>query len=524
MPETQQYSVVKESRRKLRWWPAAVILAVVLMLLGWIWTVEASYDQIRTMRTAPVVGITFLLFLLWWLLASGVSWKTRFLGLFVLSSVGVVVLASLRFEGVDGNLFPILAWRWATSSSDSIIKSDSSSSSVYFTITESDYPQFLGPDRDARLTGPLLSTDWVNNSPNLLWKQPIGAGWSSYAIVGQSAITQEQRGSMELVVSYDLRTGKVIWVHRDESHYNSAIAGDGPRATPSISKEGRVYTMGSRGLLNCLDFQTGKKLWQRNIEFEHDVDGLQWGRSSSPLVLDDVVVINPGGSNNRSLVAYDQASGAIEWMAGDAPASYASPTLMELLGRRQIVMVNSQSVTAYDPLDGSLMWEQAFFGQQPHCSQPVAIGDDLVFLSSGYGVGSKLFRIISVDGEDSYRSETVWETKGMKAKFTNAVLHQGSLYGLDDGILVCLDPKTGQRRWKRGRYGHGQLILVGHLLLIVSENGDVALVKTNSQSFEEVARFPAIEGKTWNTPALKKNVLLLRNYKEAAAYQLPLVN
>ena len=185
-------------------------------------------------------------------------------------------------------------------------------------------------------------------------------------------------------------------------------------------------------------------------------------------------------------------------------------------------MVNQQMLTAHSPDDGRVLWDQAFPSRQPHCSQPVAIADDLVFVSSGYGVGSKLFRIRAGE-EGKYRSETVWESRGLRTKFTNTVLHKGSLYGLDEGILVCLDPETGRRRWKRGRYGHGQLILVGELLLITSEQGEVALVEANPERFQEVARFPAIEGNTWNTPALSGDLLLVRNHQEAAAFRLPLL-
>ena len=385
-----------------------------------------------------------------------------------------------------------------------------------------DFPQFLGPNRDARLPGPRLSTDWTQHPPDQLWKQPIGLGWSSFAIAGELAVTQEQRGSRQLVVAYQLRSGKVVWVHTDQTQFHSALGGDGPRATPTISRQGRVYTLSPRGLLNCLELETGKLLWQRNIETENAAGGMRWGRSSSPLLVDDLVVVNPGGSPHRSLAAYRQLGGELVWISGNAVTSYASPTLLTLLGRPQILMVNQQMLTAHSPDDGSVLWEQAFPSGQPHCSQPVAIADDLVFVSSGYGIGSKLFRISA--GEDGkYRSETVWESRGLRTKFTNTVLHKGSLYGLDEGILVCLDPETGRRRWKRGRYGHGQLIVVGDLLLITSEQGEVALVEANPERFQEVARFPALEGITWNTPALSGDLLLVRNHQEAAAYKLPVL-
>ena len=509
-------------RRRLRWWPAAVIGIAALVALTWIWSAEVSQEATRTIRTALVLIVSLLLLALWWLLASGLGWKAKLLGVVAVVLLGVLVRNVVTFEGVDGNLVPILGWRWTSRPAPEIPGSGSSPHTAPVAGSKTDYPQFLGPNRDARLPGPRLSTDWTQHPPQRLWKQPIGLGWSSFAVAGELAVTQEQRGSRELVVAYQPRSGKVVWVHTDQTQFHSALGGDGPRATPTISRQGRVYTLSPKGLLNCLELETGKLLWQRNIEFEHAAGGMRWGRSSSPLLVDDLVVVNPGSSPHRSLAAYDQLSGELAWTSGNAVTSYASPTLLTLLGRPQILMVNQQSLTAHSPDDGRVLWDQAFPSRQPHCSQPVAIADDLVFVSSGYGIGSKLFRIRAGE-EGKYRSETVWESRGLRTKFTNTVLHEGSLYGLDEGILVCLDPETGQRRWKRGRYGHGQLILVGELLLITSEQGEVALVEANPERFKEVARFPAIEGNTWNTPALSGDLLLVRNHQEAAAYRLPLV-
>ena len=492
------------------------------LALTWIWSAEVSQEATRTIRTALVLIVSLLLLALWWLLASGLSWKAKLLGLVAVFLLGVLLRSVVTYEGVDGNLVPILGWRWTSRTVPDIPGSGSGLHTAPVAGAETDFPQFLGPNRDARLLGPRLSTDWTQHPPEQLWKQPIGLGWSSFAIAGELAVTQEQRGSRQLVVAYELRSGKVVWVHTDQTQFHSALGGDGPRATPTISRQGRVYTLSPRGLLNCLELETGKLLWQRNIESEHAAGGLQWGRSSSPLLVDDLVVVNPGSSPHRSLAAYHQLSGELAWTSGNAVTSYASPTLLTLLGRPQILMVNQQSLTAHSPDDGRVLWEQAFPSRQPHCSQPVAVADDLVFVSSGYGIGSKLFRI-GAGEEGKYRSETVWESRGLRTKFTNTVLHKGSLYGLDEGILVCLDPETGRRRWKRGRYGHGQLILVGELLLITSEQGEVALVEANPERFQEVARFPAIEGNTWNTPALSGDLLLVRNHQEAAAYRLPLL-
>ena len=507
--------------KKIRWWPPFIIVFLTFICLVWIWASEEQQDQIRTVKTGGLLVISCLLILLWWITASRLNWKIKLSGLLIILICGITTKLLFYIEGVDGNLVPIISWKWKNRSIDSISISNHDSYKSYFRISQSDYPQFLGPNRDARINQPILETNWVKTPPIMLWKQPIGAGWSSYAIVDNVAITQEQRGSNELIVAYNIHSGDVVWAHSDTTRFENALGGIGPRATPTISEHGKVFSLGAKGILNCLDFKTGKIIWQRNIQTDNNTQGLQWGRSSSPLIVNDLVVVNPGGINNRSLVAYDQRSGKIRWASGNYNASYASPALMHLLGKKQIVIINQKYVTAHDPLDGSLLWQEEFFSQGPHCSQPVAIDNKSIFVSSGYGVGSRLFSL-SVTDDRRFSSKTVWKSKGLKAKFTTVVLYKGFLYGLDDGILVCLDPTTGKRMWKKGRYGHGQLILVKDILLIISEQGRIALVAPNPTSFHEVASFEALSGKTWNTPALSGEILLVRNHKEAAAYRLPI--
>ena len=268
-------------RRRLRWWPAAVIGIAVLAALTWIWSAEVSHEAVRTIRTGLVLIVSMLLLALWWLLASGLGWKAKLLGVVAVVLLGVLVRNVVTFEGVDGNLVPILGWRWTSRPAPEIPGSGSSPHTAPVAGSETDYPQFLGPNRDARLPGPRLSTDWTQHPPQRLWKQPIGLGWSSFAVAGELAVTQEQRGSRELVVAYQPRSGKVVWVHTDQTQFHSALGGDGPRATPTISRQGRVYTLSPKGLLNCLELETGKLLWQRNIESEHAAGGMRWGRSSS---------------------------------------------------------------------------------------------------------------------------------------------------------------------------------------------------------------------------------------------------
>jgi outer membrane protein assembly factor BamB len=248
----------------------------------------------------------------------------------------------------------------------------------------------------------------------------------------------------------------------------------------------------------------------------------RWGAAASPLILDDMVVVEGGDAEAGVLLALGRDTGAVIWRAGLFAPAYSSPVLADLAGRRQILVFHAGVLAAHDPDTGAVLWEQPWppVGNTEHTSQPVVLTGDRVFLSAGYGVGAKLYQVeAAAAGEIAAR--LIWESPRLKAKFTNVVLHGGLLYGLDDGVLVCLDPADGQRRWKGGRYGHGQILLAGDLLLVMAETGEVILVEASPVAHRELGRFQALEGKTWNHPALSGPYLLVRNDREAACYRLP---
>jgi outer membrane protein assembly factor BamB len=332
-------------------------------------------------------------------------------------------------------------------------------------------------------------------------------------------VTQEQRGDEERVVAYDVRSGKPLWSHANRARYETVIAGLGPRATPTISGR-RVYAMGATGILDALDLASGRALWSRDVVKETDAALPEWGRSCSPLVVDGRVMVIAGGSSGRRLVAYDAASGELSWAAGEGGASYSSPALLTLAGRNQLVVLNGASLSGHDPATGAVLWEHPFPREQPNVAMPLLLGPDRLLVSVGYGVGSKLYRVSDTDGV--LRATLDWESPRLKSKFANLLVHQGFVYGLDDGVLTCIDPATGERRWKSGRHGHGQLLLVAGLLLVQTEEGELVLVDPSPEGPRELTRFQALDGKTWNPPALAGSLLLVRNDREAAAYELPL--
>ncbi len=521
----------RESDKHGRWWLLVIVVALTALVIVFIWTSEASHRQEQVMQTALALFVSFLLMLIWLLFFSRLRWKIRLISF---AAIVLMLLCStklFRFRGFNGDLVPLLEWRWKKSSSEMISPTPSfhpmEEGSTVVTSSAEDYPQFLGPNRNAVLRGIRLARDWSKRPPRLIWRQPIGAGWSGFAVLGDSAVTQEQHGEQETVVCYELRTGKVKWRHYDRAKYETVPAGIGPRATPTIVKD-RVYTLGGTGILNCLDFATGRQIWSQNIVTDKEI--ADWGMSGSPLVFEGLVVVSAGRMNGGSLVAFDRHTGEEVWSGGNDLAGYSSPLLTTLAGVRQILIFNYGSISAHHPFTGQILWRHPWSNGTECVAQPVPLPGNRVFVSSGYGIGCKLFQVQRdekskpdrIEDLTNLRASLVWETPRLKAKFTNVVYRDGYIYGLDDGVLVCLDVANGQRKWKRGRYGHGQVILVDDLLLVQTESGDVVLVEANPNAHHELTRFPALDSKTWNSPALAGSYLLVRNDREAACYELPL--
>jgi outer membrane protein assembly factor BamB len=351
-----------------------------------------------------------------------------------------------------------------------------------------------------------------------VWSIPVGTGWSGFVIDRGLAITQEQRGGDEMIVAYDLMTGAPRWSHKDSARYESMLAGDGPRATPTIAGR-HVAAVGSTGRLTVLDARSGRRLWSRDMNEDNGATTPEWGRAGSPLVQDGKVIVSAGGPGGRSLVAYDLDSGAPVWAGGSDGASYSSPILLSLLGRPQVVVLNRASMAGHDPATGAALWSQPWPSEAPNVAVPIRVADDLVLGSTGYGIGSKLVKL-AAGGDGRITPTLVWESPRLKAKFTNPVMHDGFVYGLDDGVLVCLDVTTGERRWRAGRYGHGQTLLAGDVLLVTTEDGDAVLVEPTPERHHELTRFTAFDGKTWNPAALAGRYLLLRTDKEAKLFEL----
>ncbi len=442
-----------------------------------------------------------------------------------------VGLTFVRTDGMTGGASHDFAWRWTKTAEERLLaqaKDEPMSLPSASTAagTGTDWPGFRGPNRDSIVRGVQIETDWSVSPPVELWRRAIGPGVSSFAVRGNLFYTQEQRGDDEIVACYNFATGEPVWRHRDATRYWESHAGAGPRATPALSPDGLgVYTFGATGIVNALNASDGAVVWSRNAmsdtELKLPPSSVWYGFSGSPLVVDDLVIIAASGE----LVAYDLATGEPRWFGPDRRTSYSSPHLLTIDGVAQILLLSGLSVISVAPADGTLLWEHpcppgAFI------LQPALIPkhrNDVLIAGGEFG-GTGIRRITVAHGPGGWATEERWTSKGLKPYHNDFVVHDGHGFGFDGSILACIDLEDGKRKWKGGRYGSGQLVLLADqgVLLVVSERGELALVKAAPDKFTELARFSAIEGKTWNHPALVGDVLLVRNTQEMAAFRLSL--
>jgi outer membrane protein assembly factor BamB len=562
-------------RKPLRLWPG--VLAVAVQWVAW-FGLSTFRPEARPwgMAVAIYAGLAFVL---WWLLLSRAPWSERvgFLALMVVAiaatrrvvhesvagggmgmllyiyAIPVLTLALVasaaagrrlssgkrratmagavllgcgaftlvRTGGVSGEGDSDFHWRWTATPEERLLAEDRGEPAAAVEPAVSgagaSWPGFRGPERDGVARGVRIETDWSSSPPVELWRRPVGPGWSSFAVQGDLVYTQEQRGDDELVSCYRLNTGEPVWRHADAVRFWESNGGAGPRGTPTL-RDDRVYTMGATGILNALDAGSGTVVWSRDAAADTGQELPDWGFASSPLLVGDLVVVAAAGQ----LVAYDVATGERRWLGPAGGAGYSSPHLATLGGVPQILLLSGGAVASVAPADGSRLWEHAW-EEGASIVQPALAENGDVLLTACYEMGGiGLRRIAVAQGPDGWTVAERWTSRGIKPYFNDFVVHEGHAYGFDNSILACVDLADGARRWKGGRYGHGQLVLLADadLLLVLSEEGELALVAATPADFTELARVPALQGKTWNHPVLAGDVLLVRNGEEMAAFRL----
>jgi len=488
-----------------------LLLGVALALL--------AHPVGRLFITAWGISFTVMIMVFYWALSRGSAARSRRRGLIATALLAAIPWLCIKTAGQNGEGLLTFDWRWSDRAAQALAswrELGVKPKAAAFDLPElsaRDWPGFRGPQRDGVYRGPLTPTANNIEAMKERWRHAVGIGWSSFCVVGPVAYTQEQRGDQECVVCYDLDTGAERWVYARNNRFEEVSGGPGPRATPTYLDK-RLYTYGPEGHLACLDAVTGTPLWT----VEASPKGVPiWGAASSPLLVDDLVIVALYGKNGR-LAAYHQADGKLAWRANGGADAYSSPHLVTLAGTRQIVILDGAGFSGHAIGDGKQLWFYPWPTDQPKVVQPWQISDDEILISMGYSEGMRRLRIQQT--EDGWTVEEVWISNRLKTKFNDFVCKDGYAYGLDEGILTCIDLTDGSRQWKNGKYGYGQVLLVKDKLLILGEDGDLVLVEAMSSEFKELAVRKIFDEKTWNHPVLARGKLILRNDREAVCFDL----
>jgi outer membrane protein assembly factor BamB len=322
------------------------------------------------------------------------------------------------------------------------------------------------------------------------------------------------------VSCYKVSTGEPVWKHRDATRFWESNGGPGPRGTPTLSN-GRVYSFGATGILNALDAGTGAAVWSRNVASDTDVKVPGWGFASSPLVVDDMVIVAASGT----LAGYDAGTGKPRWVGRRQHSSYSSPHRATIEGVAQVVLLSGSGAAAFAPANGSVLWTHDWQQGGATIIQPALMGNgDVLVNAIAMTGGAGIRRLALASKPGGWTVEERWTSNGLKPYFNDFVVHKGHAFGFDGSILACIDLEDGKRKWKGGRYGTGQMILLAEqdVLLVVSDEGELALVGATAEGFSEIARVRGLEGKTWNHPVLVGDTLIVRNGEQMAAFRLTL--
>jgi outer membrane protein assembly factor BamB len=519
---------------RLRWRDRFLVLGTYVVAAG---ATFALCDRSAIMALLMyVLPITTSAWVIWLLVTPFLSWTVRRAVLVVFLFLAWTSGNLARVDGVDGSFSAELSWRWSPTPEQryqaqplpNLAPRDET-----VTLEAGDWPGFRGSRRDGRLTGVRIGTDWGAHPPRQVWRHRVGPGWGSFAVVGRRLFTQEQRGENELVVCYNTDTGDPLWIREEPGRFvdTMSTSGVGPRATPTFH-EGKLYVMTGVGRLLSLDAATGRVIWECNAAADAGAEKPpQWGFASSPLVLQGVVTVYTGfepqpvndDKQRSSVLAYDAASGGKPlWTWGNGRHAYTSPHPAKLGGMEQILIASNVGLTGLDPRSGRVLWQYSpeKEADMPRCVQPALVSPSDVLLGTGF-VGDERITLGS-SGSAAPEVQTRWTSRALRPYFNDRVVHNGYVYGFDEGMFTCVSVEDGKAAWRGGRYGSGQVLLLADqdLLLVLSEKGDVVLVKADPKGHQELGRFHALDGKTWNHPVIAHGKLFVRNGEEAACYEL----
>lgn len=533
-----------------------IIAALGLLVARGLWSlIHSSDEQNAKLAATASIGITSVIILYRlqrWFQRSGRRWLVPS----VLVASGLACVATIQFEGFSGEMLPQFRWRWAAAApalqtvpshaelpdkpSDPTIGQADPASEVRTNVPGVASRQFLGPSRNGVIERREFSIPQSAGEVEVLWDIGVGAGWASFAIADSLAVTLEQRDEDECLTAYDLETGVLRWIVRHPGNHFHALGGRGPRSTPTLVGD-RVIAQTATGWVVCAELATGKIHWDIDLVAAAgwDLDAshalIPWGRSGSPLVWQDQVVVPFGGpaslaESGRSLIALDLATGETRWTSGPDQISYASPVLRSFDGVDQVVSVNEATVSGHQVGTGDLLWSFDWYGQTnagANCSSVVPAGENRFLIGKGYSGGSSLVELTRSDG--AWSTKEIWHVGNLlQTKFNHALvataLEPPTAFAIGNGSVEAVDLTEPRRLWRQPRSqrcGQGQAMRVDDVLVVQTEPGPVQFLAADPSEYRLLAEIPALESKTWNLPTLAGRYLLVRNDRRAIAMKLP---
>jgi outer membrane protein assembly factor BamB len=544
------------SRKTVSWGGRFAVLGATALAFAVMMAFRHASIYDALLMSIFVRGVEIMLtgWVLWLLATQRSDWTMRQRGMIAIGALAWLWPLLVRMDGLKGDTGAAFYWRWTPSGEEKFLADASATKATPvdrdaltapLAAAEGDWVEFRGPQRDGVVHG-VKKLDWREAKPKELWRRRAGPGWSSIVVVGDRLFTQEQKGNDEATVCFDATTGDEVWSYVDKTRFDESMGGVGPRATPTFH-EGRIYSLGATGILNCLDASTGELKWSKDVKLDGEEATPMWGFCSSPLVVDGRVIVFAGGGKEgeepkedsdeakaaaldpapivrKTLVAYDADSGELDWRSPSGTHSYSSPMLAEFAGKQQVLFMSEQALESVDPETGKRLWElESNSKQGSPCIQPHLLGDDQLLASFTTDGGVIRARVKHDNG--AWSTEVEWVSRDIKPFFSDFVRHDGNLYGFDGSVFCCVDAETGKRHWKQGRqgrYGSGQMLLLADqpVLFVITEAGEAVLVAANPEKLEELGKFQAIEGKTWNHPTIVGDRLYVRNAEEMACYEL----
>ena len=378
-----------------------------------------------------------------------------------------------------------------------------------------EWAQWRGPNRDGISSETGFLKNWPQEGPKVLWHIPLGDGYSGISIAQGKVYTMVAEGNDEYVICLDASSGEEVWRFRSGAKFTES-RGDGPRSMPTVHSDS-VFALGAEGKLYALDAGDGTKLWAHNFVEEFDSKIPTWGFSSSPLIEGDLVLVEAGGTDEKSIVAFDKKSGDVVWTTHTDEVGYSSPIAIDFGGVRQIIFLTSKTLLSVAPEDGQIYWKYAW-PEGINIATPIFIPDDKIFISASYDKGAVLLKMTA--DEDRIGIEEVWKSRVMKNHFNSSVLQGDYLYGFDNAILTCIEANTGEEQWQQRGFEKGSLLLADGHLIILGEDGKLALAEASPNEYIEKARFQLFDDKCWTVPTLAGGRLYLRTQKEMVCLDL----